>query len=117
MDNRFTSEYLSSELVVRLAEGFGKLVTEECSEEGTIPAIKIITSACASLLSTYAIHLSPSDRASMLGDLVREIVEKYEGNEELQREDLEYLQTSADHLSPSDRASMIAAIRHTLRMR
>jgi hypothetical protein len=53
-----------------------------------------------------------------LGDLVREIVEKYELDEELQREDLEFLQTTrADHIPPSDRASMIAALRKSLRMR
>jgi hypothetical protein len=118
MAKNATSEYLSSELVIRLAEEFGKIVTEEFSEEGTIPAIKIITSACALLLSNHAIHLPPSDRALMLGDLVREIVEKYELDEELQREDLEFLQTTrADHIPPSDRASMIAALRKSLRMR
>jgi hypothetical protein len=117
MAKNATSEYLSSELVIRLAEEFGKIVTEEFSEEGTIAAIKIVISACASLLATYAIHIPPADRASMLRNLRREIVEKYERGEEMQREDLEYLQTRADHIPPVDRASMIAAIRRSLRMR
>jgi hypothetical protein len=53
----------------------------------------------------------------MLRDFRREIVENYELDEELQREDLQYLQAHADHFPPADRASMIAAIRRALRMR
>jgi hypothetical protein len=58
MAKNAASEYLSSDdLIIRLAEGFGKIVTEEFSEEGTIAAVKIVTSACASLLATCAVHL------------------------------------------------------------